>query len=360
MALDFNNLYALAKATANCKKGAPVNYSFNGETLDYDAMNEALRAEFSALAGTNALYRENKNKVFSLIEQVVTDVLPAKVNDYYGTFATVKTFKQGEQVVFRRKLQGAKLRAKQFITRVGLAGVYEVFKLGGTESFEIKTSAIGGACEISLEEFLDGRADFAEMIEIIIEGMNDLIYKEVAKAMQAAIAQLPAANKYSAAGFDEALFDKALVVASAYGTPTIYASLDFAVKMIPSDAWRYSDNMKDQLWNNGHFTTYKTYRVVILPNGFTDGTNSERVINPGFVWIMPGDVKPAVIAIEGSTQSRELEQADWSRKFEVYQKVGVAVLMTNNIVSYEDTALSADPYTFANALKTKPTDAVTG
>lgn len=339
MALDFNNLYALAKATATSKKGAPVNYSFNGESLDYDAMNEALRKEFTALAGTNALYRENKNKVFSLIEQVVTDVLPAKVNDAYGMFATIKTFKQGEQVIFRRKLQGAKLRAKQFVTRVGLAGVYEVFKLGGTESFEIKTSAIGGACEIGIEEFLDGRADFAEMIDIIVEGMNELIYKEIAKAMIAAIEQLPANNKYVAAGFNETAFDKALTVAAAYGTPTIYCSYDFAVKIKP-DATMISNNMKDTLWREGHFTTYKGNRIVILPNGFVDGTNSERILDPGYVWIIPGDVKPAVVALEGTAQTRALEQADWSRKFETYQKVGVAVMMTNNIVSYKDSSLA--------------------
>lgn len=344
MALDFNNLCALAKATATSKKSSPVNYSYNGETLDYNAMNEALRNEFNALAGTNVLYRENKNKVFSLIEEVITDVLPAKVEDYYGMFATVKTFKQGEQVIFRRKIN-ARARAKQFVTRVGLAGVYEVFKLGGTESFEIKTSAIGGACEIGLEEFLDGRADFAEMIDIILEGMNDLIYKEVAAAMIAGIDQLPANNQYVAAGFDEAAFDKALAVAAAYGTPTIYCSLDFAVKIKPDDINVYSDGMKDQLWNAGRFMTYKGHRIVILPNGFVDGTNSERVIDPGYCWVIPGDVKPAIIAIEGGAQTREIEQADWSRKFETYQKVGVAVFMTNNIVVYKDTEL-AGKYAF--------------
>ena len=351
--LDYNNLLALAKATANCKKGAPVNYSVNGETLNYEAMNEALRNEFNALAGTNALYRENKNKVFSLIEEVITEVLPAKVEDAYGRFATIKTFKQGEAIIFRRKLD-SRARAKQFVTRVGIAGVYETFKLGGTESFEIKTSAIGGACEISLEEFLDGRVDFAEMIAIILEGMNELIYKEVANQMAFAIDQLPANNKYAAAGFDEAAFDKALTVAAAYGTPTIYCSADFAAKMIPSNQWMYSDNMKDELWNNGHFTSYKTYRVVIMPNGFTDASNTERVLNPGYVWIMPGDVKPAVIAIEGSAQTREVEQADWSRRFDTYQKVGVGVLMTNNIVSYKDTELTDIGYDFSKALKKTP------
>ena len=78
-------------------------------------------------------------------------------------FAETKTFKQGDKPMFRRKINSARTRAKQFITRVGLAGIYEVFKLGGEESFEVQTSAIGGAAQIGFEEFLDGRADFAEV-----------------------------------------------------------------------------------------------------------------------------------------------------------------------------------------------------
>ena len=90
------------------------------------------------------------------------DVLPKKIEESYGMFAEVKTFNQGDKPLFRRKVN-AKMRAKQFITRVGLAGIYEVFKLGGGESFEVPTSAVGGAAQIGLEEFLDGRVDFAEV-----------------------------------------------------------------------------------------------------------------------------------------------------------------------------------------------------
>ena len=138
-----------------------------------------------------------------MIEQSISEVLPKKVVEQYDQFAEVKTFAQGDKPIFRRKLTSNK-RAKQFITRVGLAGRYEVFKLGANEeSFEVRTSAIGGGVQIGLEEFMDGRIDMAELYQILLEGMDELIFKEVGAALKASVNQLPPANRVAANGFDE-------------------------------------------------------------------------------------------------------------------------------------------------------------
>jgi len=236
----------------------------------------------------------------------------------------------------------SRVRAKQFITRVGLAGMYEVFKLAkGEESFEVRTSAIGGAAQIGFEEFLDGRVDFAEVTAIVMEGMDDLIYEEIGKALKASINQLPPANRYAFNGFDEAGFDKLLVVASAYGEPTIYCTYEFAVKMVPKDAWRYTESMKSELWNTGHLANYKGKKVIILEQGFKDATNTEKVIDPGYCWIIPNgaDTKPVKIAFEGQTIVDEYKNYDRSREIQVYKKVGVVCMMANNICAYVDTSL---------------------
>ena len=65
--LDKNNLVALAKVVAKADPSAPTSYSWKGESLSYEALNEILRTEFKELAGTYALYRENKNIIFSRI-----------------------------------------------------------------------------------------------------------------------------------------------------------------------------------------------------------------------------------------------------------------------------------------------------
>ena len=356
MALDRNNLLALAKIVAKADASAPTAYSYNNENLSFEALNETLRQEFSALAATPADYRENKNLIFSIIEETLDDVVPKKVATKYDSFAEVKVFKQGDKPIFRRKLTSNN-RAKQFVTRVGLAGVYEVFKLGkNEESFEVRTSAIGGAAQVGFEEFLDGRVDFAELTRIVAEGMDELIYKEIAHALKAAINQLPPANRVAVNGFDEKAFDQLINVASAYGTPTIYCTYEFAVNMIPQEAWRYTEDMKSELWNTGRLASYKGKKVIILEQGFEDETNSRKVIDPGYAWIIPtgADGKPVKVAFEGNTHVREVDMnSDWSKEFHTYRKVGVVAMLANNICSYVDTTL-------AGKMTTWSLDGVTG
>ena len=341
--LDKNNLLALMKTVAKADVSAPTSYSFNGESFSYEALNETLRRELNEYAGDYASYRDNKNLIFSLIEETLDEVLPKKVTKQYEQFAEVKTFAQGDKPIFRRQLTSNK-RAKQFITRVGLAGRYEVFKLGkNEESFEVQTSAIGGAAQIGFEEFLDGRVDFAEVTRIVMEGMDDLIYEEIGAALKSSINQLPPVNRVAADGFDEEAFDMLLTIASAYGEPTIYCTYEFAVKLVPTEAWRYTEAMKTELWNTGRLATYKGRKVIILDQGFVDETNTEKVIDPGYCWIIPAgaNTKPVKIAFEGNTLVAERENNwDWSREIQVYKKVGVVCMMTNDICVYKDTSLA--------------------
>lgn len=334
--LDKANLLSLMKTVAQANPSG--TYSYQGESFSYNALNDTLRNELNDLVGTEDLYEENKRTLFSLIEQTMDDVVPNRLINAYGSFAEIKTFAQGDKPVFKRRT--GTTRAKQFITRVGLAGVYEVFKLG-SESFEVGTSAIGGAAQIGFEEFLDGKVNFAELTQIIMDGMEELIYREIAQALMASINQLPAANRVAVAGFDEASLDYLVNTASAYGTPTIYCTREFAVKIVPEDGW-ISDNMRDERWSNGYLANYKGIRVVILPQTLEDESNTRKVIDPGYCWVIPAgaNTRPVKVAFEGTTHVRERnDKDDWSRDIQVYRKVGVGVMMTNNIFSYVDTEL---------------------
>lgn len=345
MALDRTNLVALMKQVAKADPSAPVAYTFGDKQLSYEALNETLRNELNELAGTYALYRENKNLIFSMIEETLDEVLPKKVTQQYDQFAEVKTFAQGDKPVFRRPLN-TRARAKQFITRVGLAGMYEVFKLGPAEqeSFEVRTSAIGGAAQIGFEEFLDGRVDWAELVNILYEAIDDLIFEEIGAALAEGMNQLPATHKVVSAGFDEATFDALLNSAKMYGNVTIYCTNEFAVKMIPQEAWRYTEAMKDELYRTGRLSGYKGEKVVILPNSYKNAFEKEKVIDPAFCWIVPSsaDQKPVKVAFEGDLYTNEFENYDWSRDIHMYEKVGVVCMMDNAIHVFKDESLSKE------------------
>ena len=340
MSLNKTDLIKLAKTVAHANPSSQVAYSFGEDKFSYADLNDTLRNELRELAGTYSLYRRNQNIIFELIEETIDDILPKKVLEQYGQFAEIKTFAQGDKPVFTQRITtAAKRRAKQFITKVGLAGVYEVFKLDG-KSYEVPTSAYGGAAQIGFEEFLDGRVDFADVLEIVMEGLDECVYIEIERALRGAITSLQPANKVSKNAFVEADMDNLLSIADSYGQSTIYCTYEFAATMVPSEEW-ISNAMKEQRWNNGYLASYKGHRVIVLPQSYEDETNTKKVIDPAYAWIIPtgGNDKPVKVAFEGQTVVNEYVNRDLSREVQVYKKMGVAAIITNNICVYENTSL---------------------
>jgi hypothetical protein len=110
--------------------------------------------------------------------------------------------------------------------------------------------------------------------------------------------------------------------------------------MIPNDSNWVSDAMKDTKWNNGYLGNYKGHRVIVLRQSYEDEQNEVKVIDPSFAWIIPGgSSKPVKIAFEGGTIVDEYTNYDRSKEVQVYKKVGVRAVFTNEICVYQNTSL---------------------
>ena len=333
--MDYKDLLSLAKATAKAQPNAPVAYSFGEKNYSYDALQSTLRAEFNELAGDFNKYRKNCITLFQLMEEVIDEVLPKKVMDRYASFAEVKMFSQGSKAIFKHKL--GKSRAKKFVTRVGLAGIYEVFKLDSA-TVEVPMGAIGGAAQIGLEEFLDGNVDFSELLDIVLTELDEAIYVEVANALKAMVANLGAYNKFSTNTFAEKTFDQLLATAEAYGPATVYCTFEFAATMVPAEGW-VSDELRNEKWANGYIANYKGRKVVVLPQSLTED-NSTKIIDPSWAYIFAGELKPVKLAFEGQTIVDEFKNADRSRDIQVYKKFGVATVTHGGYCAYQNTSLT--------------------
>ena len=62
-----------------------------------------------------------------------------------------------------------------------------------------------------------------------------------------------------------------------------------------------------------------------MEQSFDDETNTRKVIDPGYAWVIPtgADGKPGKIAFEGGTIVDDYVGYDRSRENQVYKKVGV-------------------------------------
>ena len=154
-------------------------------------INDAFVDGLKELAGTYNQFMKNRYDIYDIIIEAIDEILPKNVIDALGAFAEVKTVGQGEKAMFRRSKGRA--RAKKFLTQVGLSGVYETFRLD-SETFEVGAHAVGGGATIDFERMLDGAESLAEVVGIVTEGLENAVYVEVQRALNAAVSVMPATN----------------------------------------------------------------------------------------------------------------------------------------------------------------------
>ena len=319
-------------------------------------VKESLRNEIHSLANDFNSYRRNKLDLFEIMQEAYDEILPKYVEDFMGTFAEIKTVENGKRAQF--VVKRGRQRAKQFITQVGLSGVYESFRLD-KDTFEVGGHAIGGAAYIDFERYICGDEDISESTEILLEGLQAAIMGEIQKALiKAANAEdRPRKNYYIGAGFDADEMANLCAVARSYGGgATIFATPEFVAAMGPDAIGMpifngtpgyagatpvYSPKDINDIANTGYITTFRGNPIVQIPQSYTDETNEVTQINPGFAYIFPtGGEKIVKVVFEGPTQVDDWKHRDRSFEIEAYKKVGVAILTNHNWCIYENTDLS--------------------
>ena len=326
----------IAAATGNI----PAEYSASD-------VNETLRNELKAF-NNYSYYRANKNVLFQLIEEIANVVVPKKVIAEFGSFAEVQSVNLGEKIVFKQRTGVS--RGKRFVTVAGEYGTYRTFNVDSRD-ITMSPRVYAGAAILEIGDFLQGRVDMSELMEIIIEGLSESIYREVQGALYTAISAKEREGNnttFEGAGFQAAQLDKIINTVSAYGdSVTIYCTRAFASTLYNQPGWAGDANPMTALadYNDvremGYVGRYKGTNVVLLSNSFVDETNTEKVVDDSFAFIMPaGKEKPVKIGIEGGTLIDEIRLADGSMEISAQHMFDVAVVANNYWGIYRNTELN--------------------
>ena len=321
---------------------APANYTVG--TVD-----EALRGELKALAGSVNQFMKNRYDIYDIVIAAVDDVVPKNVISAVGAFAEVRSVPNGQKTIFKRKL--GRQRAKQFITRVAIGGLYETFRLD-SETFTVEAYAIGGACSIDFERFMNGEEDMAELVAIVQEGLVESVYVETMRALHKAADATALENNINAQGvnvftmsdWDAETAIKAINRVKGYGTgATIFATPEFVAAMgpdaiVPVAASKSSGIITpavqadiDAIHNTGYINIFRGTPVVQLPNTWTDETYTQTYLDPQLAYVLPtnGD-KIVKVVLEGDTQINDFKNKDRSMEIHFYKKMGVALTHDRN------------------------------
>lgn len=320
-----------------------VPAEFAAQDYNYEA---ALRDELKKIAGTRSLFRRNKYDIFDLLAETLDEVLPQKVYEAVGVFAEIIQVPDGTRCEFR--VVRGRQRAKQFVTRATESGVYETFRLD-RDHFDVYPIAIGSAMYIDFERYLEGIEDIAIGYDIIMEGMIERLYEMIQETLLQSwnMAGRPAANKYAVNGFDAASMRKLCNTVSAYGSPIIYCSREFASEManflVYQEKIKLSDQDMLEVRERGYIGKFFGTPIVVMPQSYTDDTNTKLAMNPCFAYVIPsGKEKLVKVCMEGQAYFKEWENRDNSMELQAYKKFGVAMVNTPNYWGiYYNSAINA-------------------
>lgn len=332
-------------------------------------VKETLRAELKALAPNKYEYEKNKLEIFQIIQESFDEVLPDYVGNFIGQFAEIKSVPNGQRASFIVKR--GRRRAKTFVTEVGLAGVYEAFRLD-VDTFEVSAKAYGGAAYIDFERTLDGSEDLVEPLQLLLDGLQEAIYRELLKALITATqnSDMPTANIASTTNFDPAEMQRLCTIAKNYGggNAVIFATPEFVQEMGPDAIGMpiygpyaltanptagsvpgyatpvYNPNDIASIAATGYITMFRGTPIVQLPQAFVDENNDTYQVPPQYAFIFPaGNQKIIKVVFEGDTDVRDWQHRDRQMEIEIYKKFGVAILTTNDWCVYENQALATLP-----------------
>ena len=325
------------------KGTAPANFTVEN-------VNDAFIDGLKELAGSYNQFMKNRYDIYDIVIEAIDEILPKNVINALGAFADVQQVAQGEKAMFRRS--AGRARAKKFLTQVGLSGVYETFRLDAT-TFEVGAHAVGGGATIDFERMLDGAESLAEVVAIISEGLENAVYVEVQKALNAALAVMPATNVYSGSWSADEMV-KLMNVVRSYGSPVIFAAPEFVAAMgadaiVPVGTYgssypavgQYSPKDIEAIHDFGFINVFRGAPVVQIPQSFVDENNEETYVNPRLAYVMPaGQEKVVKVVLEGATQIRDHENKDNSMEVYAWKKMGCAILTHHNWAMFENTSLT--------------------
>lgn len=325
----------LKLALITALNGETASANFSAEDTNKATINALLKEIGIDENSTGREIRAKEDLAFALIEEAVDEILPKKLEGVLQEFAEVKQFARDAEVLFNIEKIG-KNRAKLTISKGARGGIYRAAKLD-RKYFSVDTTVQTVAVYVTLEEIILGTISLADLYTNILEGFEEIVYKEVFNALASgrAVAGYDRIEKDGSATTTKAdlgkAIDKVMPYVKQYGIPTIFGSYQALTNLSnPASEWHPEMNDSAERRQYGFVQLYKGSKVVELPNYLVDNGNDTWFYDPAYVFVLPSGIKPVKVALKGDLTLVRNTQAVGSEKWEAHKLIGVGVAMANN------------------------------
>lgn len=304
--------------------------------------DQAVREAFFDLLGEEKLtwqgWRNHKNEIFTIMENVLTTNLPLawEGSPFYDQFVEYKNGALGDKNEFV-------VDDNSILVATRFAGNYwstDRTKLQGKKSFGVATEWIYLHIYDELERFLKGTITLPEMIAKLQKSFQNEIDTRIFTAFNGAGTYLPSAFQETGS-YDRATMANLIEkVQTASQKNVILAGTRTALAQIAEgmDSNLISNSQKEEYATNGCILNLTGLGVsaIMIPQALVRGTYDFKVDN-NVIYVLPDAEKPIKLYFEGDTRARELtaqDTEDMTVSTQVQTKLGCATVFSNLMGRY--------------------------
>lgn len=304
--------------------------------------DQAIREAFFEILGDDKLtwqgWRNHKNEIFTVIENVLTTNLPKgwENSPFYDQFVEVKNGALGDTNEYVIDQDGI-LVASRFS---GNHWDVDRQKLQGKRSFSVPTEWIYIHVYDELERFLNGATSLPEMMTKLQNGFQNEIDARIYTSFNGIGTYLPEAFKETGAYVRETMMDLIQRVQIASQSNVILAGTKTALAAIAEgiDSKWISNAQQEEMATKGALLNLTGLGVTAMeiPQVFIRGTYDFKIDNTS-IYVLPNNTRPIKLFYEGNTRAldyNENQTHDQTVGTIAETKLGTAVIMPSLFGKY--------------------------
>lgn len=304
--------------------------------------DQAIREAFFEILGDDKLtwqgWRNHKNEIFTVIENVLTTNLPKgwENSPFYDQFVEVKNGALGDTNEYVIDQDGI-LVASRFS---GNHWDVDRQKLQGKRSFSVPTEWIYIHVYDELERFLNGATSLPEMMTKLQNGFQNEIDARIYTSFNGIGTYLPEAFKETGAYVRETMMDLIQRVQIASQSNVILAGTKTALAAIAEgiDSKWISNAQQEEMATKGALLNLTGLGVTAMeiPQVFVRGSYDFKIDNSS-IYVMPNNTKPIKLFYEGQTRALDYNENnthDQTVGTIAETKLGSAVIMPSLFGKY--------------------------
>lgn len=303
--------------------------------------DEAVRNAMFELLGSEELtwqsWRNNKNAIFTIMEDVLSVTLPDswKTSPFYKRFVQVKNGAIGEKNAFAVK-DRTSLVAARFS-----GGTWDVErqKIGRAKDIQLDTEWSYIDCYDELDRFLKGYITIPEMIKMVQEGFDDDIDTRIGITFNGMGVYLPSQFNESGTYDKDTMADLITRVQTANKAKAVLAGSQRALSKITDGmitAW-ISEAAKEEMATSGVVLRNSGLGVecLVIPQTFVKNSY-DFAVEDNVIYVLP-DEQMIKVFYEGDVRAKENtenENHDQTIDIQFQHKVGVGIATSSLFGKY--------------------------